>query len=494
MWKRWSIKSLTGETAIEAKAKQQTSVTAEPSDRESLGIGLKADSTIQEAALDSQEEMDKGHVIPIQLPTPKNSAEDTIEQPIAPVRSTEISSQEALGSVALDPHVPPGVTTLPFPTPHTETAEQPLTPTLKPSPVNARHTSADIPGNVVDTHTFSNTLSASSPELPSLPTRGRRLSFRSLAFFYGRDKQPLFIPELPTQEHSMRRIQTRTKLSRSQKEALSSAMTLRTIMLGLDSSKPSSTGNSILHLGGNFSRHFSPTFSSPLPNLKKVKAQLLKPESANAIISYLRRLPLPDGPSFHLPGRASSESLVTHPDTGGGPIHAVCLACTDEEAEKVHFSRLRTGHTLSPTSPDLLSAPSSSSPPNIATASLESLIPVLRDLRLVSLLTSPDLGFGQPVSDEKDIGIFTGSIPSPAVLVDGFEEITTQLMNLGFATSKAIAPSHAGIYPPEDRMSCLTCEWPCLQHFHFESQITIDWWGLELVLPEPSVQYLGVCS
>jgi len=28
----------------------------------------------------------------------------------------------------------------------------------------------------------------------------------------------------------------------------------------------------------------------------------------------------------------------------------------------------------------------------------------------------------------------------------------------------------------------------------YTDSFPLDWWGLELVLPEPSVDYLGVCS
>jgi len=47
-------------------------------------------------------------------------------------------------------------------------------------------------------------------------------------------------------------------------------------------------------------------------------------------------------------------------------------------------------------------------------------------------------------------------------------------MALGYATGQAIKPDHSGIYPPTDRMSVLTY-----------------WWGLELLLPPPSLVYLG---
>lgn len=47
-------------------------------------------------------------------------------------------------------------------------------------------------------------------------------------------------------------------------------------------------------------------------------------------------------------------------------------------------------------------------------------------------------------------------------------------MALGYATGKVISTDHSGIYPPTDRMSVLTY-----------------WWGLEVVLPPPSLEYLS---
>ncbi|KAF8504237.1 hypothetical protein BU17DRAFT_23625, partial [Hysterangium stoloniferum] len=303
-------------------------------------------------------------------------------------------------------------------------------------------------------------------------TLRHRISFRSFAFFYGRDKQtiPSSPPSIPVNRDDTKRERIpKEKLSRSEKESRSAAIALRTLIMGPSSlplPPPRSTNNKVLT---------KDTSVPPPPDIKKVNEQLLKPKSANDIVRQLRQLPLPDGPSFRPSRRASTESLVTHPDRGGTPIHAVCLPCTDEEAEELHFSRLRKGHSLvdtsslSPTTP----SPPSEDQADISTASLESLVSVLQNLQPVSLLESPDLGFGQPVS-ESNSGPLTGSVPSPMAIMEGFEDITKQLMTLGLATSKTIYPSHEGMHPPEDRLSVLTY-----------------WWGFELVLPEPSVKYLA---
>ena len=290
----------------------------------------------------------------------------------------------------------------------------------------------------------------------------RRFSFRSLAFFYGRDKGELVAASasasavsLVSQASKNEKVKAspgKEKLSKSFKEARATAVALRTIMLGPSATPlPSSTA-----VPGRAKLKASK--APPVPSLDKVKSQLSKPKTANIVIAQLRKMPLPDGPSFHATRAASAESLVSHPDNGGSPIHAVCLSCTEEEAEKNHFSKLQTGHNLSTYATLMPVAPSAQSKPaTMGTASLESLVSVLRDLRIVSLLQSPDLGFGQPV-DAEDSGPLTGSVPSAGTVLEGFEEITKQLMALGFASTKMIYPNHDGIYPPTDRISVLTCK------------------------------------
>lgn len=295
--------------------------------------------------------------------------------------------------------------------------------------------------------------SETSLEVPIPPPSGhglyRRLSFRSLAFFYGRDK--VAIPALAStsslnSQPGKGDNPKKQKMSRGEKEARVVAISLRTMMLGPSAEVAESDRGRLRS-----------TKAPPLLSPDKVKSQLAKPKSANLIISQLRSLPVPNGPSFHATRSSSAESLVTHPDMNGAPIHAVCLPCTDEEADKLYFSKLKTGHHLL-THEHLTTVPShhASKPATMATASLESLFSVLSELRLVSLLHSPDLGFGQAVS-ENDAGPLTGSVPSAATVMQGFDEITKQLMALGFATSQAVFPSHTGIYPPEDRLSVLTC-------------------------------------
>ncbi|KAG8912863.1 hypothetical protein FRC01_004856 [Tulasnella sp. 417] len=181
------------------------------------------------------------------------------------------------------------------------------------------------------------------------------------------------------------------------------------------------------------------------------------------------------------------------------PIHAVCLDCTDEEADRLHFSLLKssaqpqtTVFSLTPEIAQTDPAPvfgvnsSAAAPPSIAQADLDSVIPVLKNLKLVDLVAqsvdivgSPedDFGFGKPV-EEKNNGALAGAVPSSGTVVQGILQVGQELLNLGFATSSAVLPTnHDGIYPPTDRLSCLTY-----------------WWGYELVIPPPSMKYLGNCK
>ncbi|KAJ8453691.1 hypothetical protein ONZ45_g19609 [Pleurotus djamor] len=92
-------------------------------------------------------------------------------------------------------------------------------------------------------------------------------------------------------------------------------------------------------------------------------------------------------------------------------------------------------------------------------------------MRLIELVKAPNLGLGEP-GDGK--GILAGAVPTAETVIKGIEQITPQLMALGFATGRAILPNHQGVHPPTDRMTVLTY-----------------WWGLEIALPPPSLEYLA---
>ena len=94
---------------------------------------------------------------------------------------------------------------------------------------------------------------------------------------------------------------------------------------------------------------------------------------------------------------------------------------------------------------------------SFAFADITTIVPVLRSMKLVTLVTAPDLGFGQPPDSP---GLLAGSVPSTQAFAEGLQEVTGQLMALGFATSKVVFPNHSGVYPPTDRISVLTCMSP----------------------------------
>jgi hypothetical protein len=152
----------------------------------------------------------------------------------------------------------------------------------------------------------------------------------------------------------------------------------------------------------------------------------------------------------------------------GAPIHAVCLEHTDAEEDRLHFCQLvKEESALQIAAVQVPNAANIS----VANASLEGLTKLLRDMRVISLITTPDLGIGQPGDGE---GILAGAVPTAETVIKGITQITPQLMALGYATGQAFFPDHTGVHPPTDRMSILTY-----------------WWGLELCLPPPSITYLS---
>ncbi|KAI0319143.1 hypothetical protein OF83DRAFT_1033085, partial [Amylostereum chailletii] len=239
------------------------------------------------------------------------------------------------------------------------------------------------------------------------------------------------------------------KLSSSDRRAQQSALVVRALIFGNDGILPAPRPNAKPAVTKN--------------QMSKAKAQLLEPKSANKVIMHLRTL----SPT-QKPGGTS----------GSAPIHAVCLALPEEDVEKQHFSRLQKSAPEPETpAPDLEGVQTreraldvEASVTNFATATVDSVSEALKDLRLVNLVAASDFGLGQPGDGQ---GILAGAIPTAETVINGVVQITPQLMSLGYATGKAIMPDHTGVYPPTDRMSVLTY-----------------WWGLELVLPPPTLAYL----
>ncbi|KDQ57618.1 hypothetical protein JAAARDRAFT_105292, partial [Jaapia argillacea MUCL 33604] len=232
--------------------------------------------------------------------------------------------------------------------------------------------------------------------------------------------------------------------SSSDKRAKESALIVRSLIIGPSSISPT-----------------SPKVAKAAvtkPQIGKVKAQLLEPKSANKVIAQLRQLPVSDGEYG-----SDSKDVSIHTT----PIHAVCLPFTESEVQS-HFDCCLL-EPSQPGAPEPLAGTA-----GVSTATITALASLFEGLHLVNLLTAPDLGLGHAVGSQEE-GILSGALPTPETVIKGITQITPQLMSLGYATGKIVAPSHTGeFYPPTDRMSVLTY-----------------WWGLEVVMPPPTLSYLG---
>ena len=304
-------------------------------------------------------------------------------------------------------------------------------------------------------------------EPTSRPRPERRFSWRTLVqprASLDHKIAPPTLREEAEKEVTARREYTERRIlrARSDKRAHESAMVVRELIVG-PFAMPSSAAPP---------KSFKVAVAAVPPRQKvsKVKAQLLEPKAAKKVIAQLRQLPSSDVPV--VVGKTSSGEEIKA--LSRGPIHAVCLPYTDAEAHEKRFSKLDKVPVSSPSSPGAspktttrelnLSAMSSSTLEGITSvtaSSYEKLKEMLSDLDVVSLITVPDLGLGQPGDAP---GLLSGAVPTAKAVIEGVEQITPQLMALGYATGKSILPSHAGVYPPTDRMSVITCKhispWP----------------------------------
>ncbi|KAL1942067.1 hypothetical protein VTO73DRAFT_6597 [Trametes versicolor] len=389
-------------------------------------------------------------------------------QAAAPLASVETSQETSTTSESSS--VPADL-----PSPDTTAPSQPPVPP-SPKAVSGATSTADSPGTPSPQLPASE--GSSSPQGPSSRSQ-KRFSWRSLVQPRGpRDRKSSLPPprEEAAEKATARQeyIERKMVRTRSEQRAHASALVVRELIVGPfatptaappKSEKVSASGQTSLH------------------KMRKVKSQLLEPKTAQKILTQLRALPTSDEPV--VVGKTGTGKPVT--SLPKGPIHAVCLPCTDAEAHERHFSRLdklqaaapapqATSSNASPKakerSLDLSAVASAAEEISSVTAtSFEKLKEVLADLNLVSLITAPDLGLGHPATGP---GLFSGALPSAEAIVNGIEQMTPQLLALGYATGQSILPSHAGIYPPTDRMSVITY-----------------WWGLEVVMPEPSMKYLS---
>ncbi|KAJ7647341.1 hypothetical protein FB45DRAFT_893162 [Roridomyces roridus] len=267
-------------------------------------------------------------------------------------------------------------------------------------------------------------------------TRGRRISLRAFSPTRKREHKPILSE---AQEHEKKAGAANALAKRlakplsanSEKRAEESALIVRTLIVGAPSDV-----------------HPPRKATQPVakPQMSKVKSELMKPTAANQLIAQLRVLP---------PSDDETTSRAPSP-----PIHAVCLAYPDAEEHELRFAKFKP-HGAEESSKAVVS---------VASTPLNTLIDTFADMHIVSLIGGPDLGLGQPGNGN---GILAGAVPTAETIINGIEQLTPQLMALGYATGRAVLPDHTGVHPPTDRLSVLTY-----------------WWGLELVLPPSSLVYL----
>ncbi|KAG1730780.1 hypothetical protein EDB19DRAFT_1371310 [Suillus lakei] len=270
-----------------------------------------------------------------------------------------------------------------------------------------------------------------------------RFSFRSFSFLRSESKltQPERKPSqhselIHTQPHALSKAHEKEKKSRASK-----AFTVRALQSKASDRRARDTAIMVrsVIVGDHEMVDGRAKRSKPLSksDLARVKAQLLEPKTASKIIDHLH---------------AMSASSTDTGSANTGPIHAVCLDATDKEVHEQHFVQLGS----------------------VATATVTALSESLANVHLVDLLTAPDMGFGAPASSP---GLLAGAVPSAETIIDGLQQITPQLLALGYATSKAILPDHKGVVVPTDRLSVLTY-----------------WWGFEICMPPPTLQHLGAAA
>jgi hypothetical protein len=223
---------------------------------------------------------------------------------------------------------------------------------------------------------------------------------------------------------STERVKLLSVLSNADRRAKQSALIVRSLIIGQDTDE-----------GGVA----SPRVPISSAQLKNVKGQLLKPKTANKVIAQLRALPAFSNSASHV----------------SGPIQAVCLPYSDEEADAKRFGTLRK---VKPPPTTKTHTPSTSSKESTP---IDAITDAFKNLHIVNLFTAPDLGLGESGDGE---GILAGALPSAETVLEGFTQITPQLMALGYAAGKSLVPNHKDIYPPTDRLSILTCT--LLVHYH----------------------------
>ena len=320
----------------------------------------------------------------------------------------------------------------------------PLSPSEHPLPEGPRSTTEDDSNNVPQrdnsvqpTEETSSTTPSSDPQQPTSATstkpatlnepepRLRKTSVRSSLFLLrlstDYQRKPMSDPaHVQQKKHGVGFDLKRTIFSRSgsrsksERRAKESAEIVRALIIGPNSISPASK---------------KPRALSKV-QLDKVKSELAKPKAANKVISQLRNLDLVTDASVPLPVTDIPSELYAA-GRRRGPIHAVCLDKTDEDAEKQHFAQLKPGV---PSETVNLFAGS------VVTANVDNINSILGNLHIVDLVGT-DFGFGQPTTGQ---GIIAGAIPTAETVLTGIKLITPQLMSLGYITGQTLFPDHKG--------------------------------------------------
>lgn len=181
----------------------------------------------------------------------------------------------------------------------------------------------------------------------------------------------------------------------------------------------------------------------PHAQFNKVKADLTQEKSANLIIAKLRMLP-PSG------DMGDSSAAAGKNQNGSGPIRAVALPYTDEEADRRHFSNLGSAApkpdqsaasasvtTMKTSAPNTQKASSKSEVTSVVTQAVGEVSELLSHINIVSLVTTPALGLGQSVEGP---GLLSGALPTAETILKGIEELTPEIMSLAYATGHEIRP------------------------------------------------------
>lgn len=273
---------------------------------------------------------------------------------------------------------------------------------------------------------------ASEGDMNSLkPTGYRQFGWRSLPFLGSKkadDKKPM-LSTMVQQEKKRQVSQDRTKRffknNRSEKRAKESAFIVRSLIVGPSGTNPPD----------------AKTKAISRAKVEKVKSQLLQHKSANKVIAQLRALP-PSDQLIVLDTGSDGQKITTAPSS---PIHAVCLPYTEVEADERHFSHLKQEsndvQVTTTSERSVTVAEAAKMVTGVANASVAQLTALFEEMQIVSLISSPDFGLTQPGDGP---GILAGALPSADTVLRGIQQITPQLLALGYATGKIILPSHEG--------------------------------------------------